>query len=184
MKKHSNQPANDSQLIFERVFRAHYGDVFAYARRRTSKEAALDVVSNTFLTAWRRLEDVPQDALPWLLAVARRELANQARSDRRRTALRAKMRQLEKVYDEPGHDEVVDPGVLAALERLPDTEREAILLVAWEGLTPRQAATSLGCSGVAFRARLHRARRRLAKALAESDAHPTQPLRNLQEEPS
>lgn len=52
-----------------------------------------------------------------------------------------------------------------AFGRLSGDDREALALVAWDGLTPAKAARSLGCSPVAFRVRLHRARRRLARAL-------------------
>lgn len=158
--------AEDSQL-FEQLFRMHYADVLAYARRRASADVALDAVADTFLVTWRRIADVPEDALPWLLAVARRSLANQTRSGRRRDALRAKVQLLERP-DLDSTEAEADAEIFAALRELSDAEREAILLIAWEGLTPRQAARSLGCSNVAFRARLHRARRRLTNALADN----------------
>ncbi|GAA1687717.1 hypothetical protein GCM10009733_100480 [Nonomuraea maheshkhaliensis] len=54
---------------------------------------------------------------------------------------------------------------------LPDTDRELLSLVAWEGLDRQQIATVLGMSRNAVRIRLHRARRRFARALAEADVH-------------
>src|SRR4029450_2647016 len=68
------------------MFRECYPVVRAYARRRAAPDAAQDVVADTFLVAWRRLEDVPEDALPWLYGVARRVLANQRRSAARGAA--------------------------------------------------------------------------------------------------
>jgi RNA polymerase sigma-70 factor (ECF subfamily) len=155
---------DEKRLRFERIFTAHYGDVLAYVRRRDSLDVADDVVGETFLVTWRRLEDVPEEPLAWLLSVARRVLANQIRGDRRRQALRAKAVSVES-------NGAMDPGqgesdeILAALAQLPAAEREAITLVAWEGLSPSQAATVLGCSNMALRARLYRARRRLSRAL-------------------
>jgi RNA polymerase sigma-70 factor (ECF subfamily) len=71
---------------FEALFRAHAGRVRSYVARRVA-EGRDDAVAETFTVAWRRLEDVPEDALPWLLGVARRVLANQGRAAQRRVAL-------------------------------------------------------------------------------------------------
>jgi RNA polymerase sigma-70 factor (ECF subfamily) len=65
----------------------------------------------------------------------------------------------------PGLD--VDPDLAAALRALSESDREALLLIAWEDLTPSQAAASLGITAAAFRVRLHRARRRLSDRLTE-----------------
>ena len=74
---------------FEELFREHYRAVRGYALRRAPGDLAQDAVSETFLVAWRRLDDVPADALPWLYGVARRVLANQRRSiDRSQVAIR------------------------------------------------------------------------------------------------
>ena len=61
--------------------------VLAYALRRTSREQAEEVLAETFIVAWRRLNEIPDDPIPWLLAVARRVLANQRRATSRREAL-------------------------------------------------------------------------------------------------
>src|SRR5437870_1849682 len=71
---------------FEAMFDSHAARVYAYAARRSSPDVANEVVGETFLVAWRRLDDVPPDPLPWLLNVARKVLANRRRSDRRREA--------------------------------------------------------------------------------------------------
>jgi RNA polymerase sigma-70 factor (ECF subfamily) len=154
---------DEQRRRFEATFRTYYGDVLAYARRRTTSEAAADAVADTFLTAWRRIDDVPEEPLPWLLGVARRVLANQSRGDRRRDALQAKV----LLHRPPASSamEAEDGDALIAVSRLPKAEREAITLIAWEGLTPSQAAASLSCSTVALRVRLYRARRRLAREL-------------------
>ena len=76
---------------FEEMFTEHYAAVRGYALRRTSADAAQDAVAETFLVAWRRLDDVPPDALPWLFGVARRVLANQRRSAARSEALEERL---------------------------------------------------------------------------------------------
>ncbi len=153
---------------FEALFDAHERPVLAYAARRLARRSdAEDVVSETFAVAWRRLDDVPADALPWLLATARRVVANQNRGERRRTALR------EAIGRERPDTSDDDHGLVEALASLREGDREALLLVAWEGLTHAQAAAVIGCSASAFAARHARARRRLASALEAS--HPGAP---------
>src|SRR5438046_5438900 len=78
--------SDDPRLRFEAMFTQHYPRVLAYVRRRAPQEAA-DVVSEVFLTAWRRFDREPADALPWLLGVARRTMANARRTAHRRPAL-------------------------------------------------------------------------------------------------
>ena len=76
------------QARFEALYQEQVGAVAAYALRRASRETSEDVVAETFLVAWRRLEDVPfEKPLPWLYGVARRTLANQRRAAVRRDAL-------------------------------------------------------------------------------------------------
>src|SRR4051794_31069206 len=76
---------------FEEVFREHYDAVRGFAFRRVPGDLAQDAVAETFLVAWRRLDDVPADALPWLYGVARRVLANQRRSADRSSALERRL---------------------------------------------------------------------------------------------
>lgn len=153
-------------------WRAHHRQVHAYALRRTDRSSAQDVVSETFLVAWRRREAVPEhDPLPWLIGVARNVMANHARSQRRRDALSDRIN-----GEATGAPLVTDPqadqNLAWALGALRPADREVLLLIAWEGLTPAQAAVSLGCSGAAFRVRLMRARRRL-RAELEGREDPT-----------
>ena len=154
------------RAAFEAVFREHVGAVHAYALRRSDAATADEVVADTFLVCWRRFDRVPDDALPWLYAVARRCLANRLRAGRR-----------EQARTGPAVATPADPTadayeqrartreVLAALAELPPKEREALQLCAWEGLSPAAAARVAGCTAAAFRVRLHRARRRLSVAL-------------------
>ena len=148
------------------LFTAHAAEVYAFAARRTSRSGAEDVVAETFLVAWRRLDSVPEEAKPWLLAVARRVLANQRRSDGRRSALTARIGSSEPIAGTVvERDQSDHPAVLAALAQLAPRDRDAITLIAWDGLEAEEAATVLGCSRATFYVRLHRAKKRLAEAL-------------------
>jgi RNA polymerase sigma factor (sigma-70 family) len=159
--------SDDRRATFEGLFRLHHAEVRAYVRRRNPGAAADDAVAETFLVAWRRLEEIGEDPLPWLLAVARRVLANQRRGEHRRTALVQRLTGATATAD-PGWEPpaAMSPELAAALAGLSPREREALLLVAWEGLEPARAARAAGCSPATFRVRLHRARRRVADRLA------------------
>jgi RNA polymerase sigma factor (sigma-70 family) len=169
---------------FEALFDRNYQYVLAYAMRRADRQVAEDVAAETFTIAWRRLGAVPADELPWLYGVARRTLANQRRGDRRRSALLAKLRDEARPRNAPTDlaDRIGERAeISAALGRLSERDREALQLVAWEGLETRRAARAAGCSSGAFAVRLHRARRRLVKELAAAGhtttrlAAPTEP---------
>ncbi len=135
--------------------------------------AADDAVSEVFVIAWRRLDDVPDDALPWLLGCARHVLAHQRRRSGRDLAL------LDRLAAGGGPGSVLggpdstlggDRVLGRALAQLSALDRELLLLIAWEGLEPGQAARVLGCSRNALAVRLHRARKRLAAALSAAEA--------------
>lgn len=157
----------DRKAAFRTIYEQHYGSVLGFVLRRHAREGAEDVVQETFLVAWRRFVDLPEAPLPWLYGTARKVLANRRRGETRTGALKAKIAAT-------GEDEESRPAVWAAvggrtvrtaLAGLPEADREILVLIAWEGLSPAEAATVLGCSGAAARARLFRARRRFARAL-------------------
>ena len=162
-----DEPERRARL--EALFAEHAAAVRAYAIRRIGPEAADDTVSEVFVVACRRLEHVPADALPWLLACARRVLANQRRGARRRDAL------VDRLHGQPApvlpQPNAAGSPLLTALAGLSQRDREVLLLIAWEGLDPARAAAALECSRAAFAVRLHRARRRLAAALDRAE-HP------------
>lgn len=150
----------------EALFRADYPAVLRYVARRVPNDSVDDVVADVFLVAWRRLDDVPQQSRPWLLGVARKVIATHARGSRRREALRTRLGRREESTSELT---LAEPESLMglALTQLSDRDREAVLLVAVEELTPTEAAIALGEAPVTFRVRLHRAKRRLRRALEE-----------------
>lgn len=165
--------SGEGRQQFERLFADHYEAVLAYALRRAAREVAEEVAAETFTVAWRRLEDVPRQPRPWLFGVARRVLSDQRRGERRRASLQARL----AAQPAPRSSSVSPVGVLPALARLREQDRELLLLVAWDGLGPAEAARALGLSRIAVRVRLHRARKRLAAELdAESEQAPALPL--------
>jgi len=167
-----------AQAHFSRLYREQGRAVLAYALRRVGDpEDAADVVAETFLVAWRRLGEVPVDtgARLWLYAVARRVIANLHRTARRRTRLGQRLAESLRTelatHPTPGTEAAE---VLRAMNGLSDNDRELLLLVSWEELSPGEAAQVLEISSLAARSRLHRARRRL-RALLE-DRQPTESL--------
>ena len=162
----------ERQVRFERLYDQASLQVLGYALRRASTpEDAADAVSETFMIAWRRLDEVPagDEARLWLYGVARRVLANQRRGLQRRERLNARLRDEVATVSARAMAErpVPDGAVMAALARLDEADRELITLVAWENLDRDQIATMLGCSRATVRVRLHRARRRFASLLGE-----------------
>ena len=75
----------------EVLFRSCYRDVEAYVRRRAEPDLVEDAVAETFLVAWRRLDEMPREARPWLLGVARKTLSTQRRTGVRRRSLVTKL---------------------------------------------------------------------------------------------
>jgi RNA polymerase sigma-70 factor (ECF subfamily) len=151
------------------LWNAHYPAVLAYARRRAPEEMANDAASAAFTVLWRRIDEPLDDPLPWLLAVARRELANQRRGEARRRRLGIRARTAAATEPDAADRAVDQAQARAALARLRPDDREVLMLVAWEGLDPTRAATVLGISPAAFAVRLHRARRRLESHLKSSE---------------
>ena len=147
--------------------------VYAYALRHSGPTEADDVLAETFAVAWRRLDAVPDPAIGWLIVTARNVIAGRRRADRRRVELARLFADQSGALgsgSDPGADEVVVQrlALLGALDTLSDREREALLLTAWDGLGHADAAVVARCTPRAFRARLMRARARLAAALLDS----------------
>jgi RNA polymerase sigma factor (sigma-70 family) len=161
-------PPSDEDRISE-LWRSYAWRVQAYALRHVDPHDAQEVVSETFLVAWRRLASLPGDPLPWLLVVARNVVRNQRRSARRRNAAEEQLLRLERVA-RATEDTVLTvsrrDAMISALLRLAPKDREALLLTGWDGLAPADAAQVAGVSVAAFKMRLSRARRRLESGSA------------------
>jgi RNA polymerase sigma factor (sigma-70 family) len=168
---------------FDALFAAYSPDVVAYCGwRAESPSDAQDAVAEVFLTAWRRLDELPEGnaARVWLYATARRVIANQRRSSRRRVALYERLAlQAATASREPSPTGAEEALVHEALGRLGPRDREVLLLAEWEDLAPAEIAAVMGCLAITARSRLHRARRRFRAVfedlLARDDDQPRGP---------
>jgi RNA polymerase sigma factor (sigma-70 family) len=155
MNPHQPPPRDGAEARFAQVFE-HFDPLVAYAARRGSRDPE-GIAAETMTIAWRRLSSVPaDDPRPWLFVTARNLLMAEWRRYRPHSQLD------EAAFDPryPPAPDTSDPLVGSALRALSPGEREVLLLVAWDDLTPAQGAAALGISAVAFRVRLLRARRR------------------------
>lgn len=152
---------------FSGLYEEHYEHVLRYALRRTDAEMARDVAAETFTVAWRRMEQIPAEPLPWLYGVARRVLANELRGQHRRDRLTFRLELAASVAGvptaQPDHAEEVTATthIRATMAKLSPLDQEVLQLIAWEDLDIADTAKVLGCSNAACKVRLHRARRRL-----------------------
>jgi len=158
---------------FEQIYGETRQPVLAYLLRRTENiDDAADLLSETYLVAWRRIDNLPVggDARLWLFGVARRLLANQRRRTQTGADLAAALKQtlaVEQPQPLPAEREDIG-GVLLALAQLSAADRELLLLSGWEELTPTEIATVIGRPAPIVRVRLHRARARLRAKLSEA----------------
>lgn len=164
-----------SDRRYQSMFVRHHREVYAYCRRRTDVQTAADCAAETFLVAWRRLDDVPDGdaALGWLYGVARRVLANEYRRTRRWRSLLTRLRRTDPPPDPTPEVVVVrrerDQTVLAAMKRLRPQDQELLYLALWEELPHTEIADLLGCSTQAVTQRLYRATRRAMKEYQRLD---------------
>ena len=158
----------DRRARFEALATEVYEPVQRYLRRRARADDAADVLAETLLVVWRRLDDVPAEPVPWCIGVARRCLANHRRGDQRR------LRLVERTAAQPPRatsgdpQELVDhtePELAAAIASLSDGEAEIVRLWAWERLEPREIAVALDMTANAVSVALARAKRKIAGRL-------------------
>ena len=162
-------PPPQDQEWLESLFNLYSKRVRAFAIRRVGQDAADDVVSEVFGTAWKRRPNVPEPALPWLLRTAHHVVSHERRGLARRLNLRDAI--AGALPDTPKAGADASSRVLAdsVLSELSSTDAEILRLTAWEGLTPREIAVVLDLSDAAARTRLKRARQRAQQLLNDSD---------------
>jgi RNA polymerase sigma-70 factor, ECF subfamily len=167
--------ARDSEDGFREVFDRYAPAILRYAQRRLDgRDAAQDVVSDTFTSAWRHWDrrPVPEELLPWLYAIAGNSVRDQRRSAERRRRLTERLSALRRAGHaaDPAEGVVLGRSISDALARLPEADREVLLLIAWEGQTDaRTIGLVLGLRPASARSRVLRARRRLRALLDQVD---------------
>jgi RNA polymerase sigma-70 factor (ECF subfamily) len=160
--------------LFTAVFDRHSAEILRYVYARLGPDLAEDVTAETFLAAFQcrgRYDGAWSDARPWLYGIAMRQISRHRRAEARR------LRLLQSApADGPAEDhsdraaervtaQRLGPQLAAALAALPRQDRDLLLLVAWAELSYAEAATALGTTTSAVKARLHRIRVRMRQAL-------------------
>ncbi|TWD17610.1 RNA polymerase sigma-70 factor (ECF subfamily) [Streptomyces sp. T12] len=163
---------------FREMYEECYPRVLAYATSLVGRQVGEDITSETFTVAWRRVQDVPRPALPWLLGVARNLIREMRRRNSHQYVVAAeKARLIGRADASDIAADVTDrEAALQALASLSESDRELLTLFAWHGLTAKEAARVLGCTAATLAVRLHRARRRLEKALELASSLPESTL--------
>ncbi|MEU4552756.1 RNA polymerase sigma factor [Micromonospora violae] len=157
----------EEHAAFERVFESSYHLVLRYCYRRTGDmERARELTQETFVVAWRRRQDAPDQMLPWLYGIARRVLADYWRAGRARPVT-VPLAELLDAGEVDGAFEAIAlvQDLRLAFRSLSESDREVLRLVTWEDLDLAGVARVLGCRRPAAAVRLFRARQRLARLL-------------------
>ncbi|MCW2793708.1 MAG: Sigma-70, region 4 type 2 [Nocardioides sp.] len=139
-----------------------------FLARRTDAATADDVLADTLLVCWRRLDELPEEPLPWAYGVARNCLANAERGARRQRRVAAKIAVVDPPTETTPGPVEDDEQVAEALARLRPDDAELLRLWAWEQLTPAEIATVLDITPNAASIRLHRARQKLGDELRKT----------------
>ena len=174
---HEKALFDDDRRRFTQLFEQHYAKIAIFVPRRITSDEADDIVAQTFLTAWRHLESLPEDPLPWLYRAARNAIANARRGALRRQRLILRVLHIAgSGVDAAAPDgEVWSTGFSFAFASLSERDQEVLMLSVVEGLSPAEGAVVMGCSPEAFKVRSHRARKRLRRRI-EADRSHTEPV--------
>ncbi|MCC2592989.1 RNA polymerase sigma factor [Tessaracoccus sp. OS52] len=160
--------ANEERFrdLYERTSR----NVYAYLRRHADPDVAESVLAETYVKAWRHLGELSGEPIGWLIATARNTLLDHHRSARRHDQLTDALFSAARdtQWETPESAALTRHMLLDALRQLSEADREALLLVGWDGLDHAAAARVMNCSANAFTKRLERARRRLTQLVAPS----------------
>jgi RNA polymerase sigma-70 factor (ECF subfamily) len=172
---------SSDDVVFGDFYRRHHRAIRDFCRRRVASDCVDDAVAETFLVAWRRLDEVPpgDQALVWLYRVAYRVIGHHWRSTARRNRLHVRLRSVGRRPVSTEDRSVADDDkcqlILQAAARLGDTDAEVLRLVAWEQLTIAEIATVVGIAPNAVKQRLHRAKRNLAREYGRLESQAATP---------
>ena len=136
-----------------------------FLARRTDPATADDVLADTLLVCWRRLDELPEEPLPFAYGVARNCLANAERGVRRQARLAARIAVVDPPAEATPPAAEPDESLTRALAALRPEDAELLRLWAWEQLAPGEIATVLDITPNAVSIRLHRAREKLRDQL-------------------
>lgn len=159
----------DRHRSFEELVGEVIDPLRRFLARRTDPATAEDVLAETLLVLWRRFDAVPEQPLPWAYAVARRALANAARSRRRQSRVAGKVARLDPPRQVALDPAGADPELTAAFGRLAEGQQEVLRLWAWEDLAPAAIGEVLGITANAAGVRLHRAKAALRAELGKTE---------------
>jgi len=166
----TDEDRDQRELRFHRLYQAYFRPVQAYAVNRLGPvDDVADIVAEVFMTAWRRLADIPPPPGDrfWLYGTARRVISRRYRSASRLRSLLGRLAAEQRPKEQllAWAQDPAQERLLAAIGELRPADREALLLVHWEQLTYAEAAQTLGCSVNALGIRVHKAKARLRKVL-------------------
>ncbi|MCC6538790.1 MAG: RNA polymerase sigma factor [Bryobacterales bacterium] len=152
---------------FRTIFEAHQDAVYRFAWRMTGAAGtAEDVAQETFLVLWRapeRYDPARGTVRAFLLGVARNLVLKRWHAEGRWTSLDDSE---DAVAPVPPADWQTAEKVGFAVQTLAPLQREAVVLVEYEGLTLEEAARAVGADVGTVKSRLHRARENLRRMLA------------------
>ncbi|RZU65861.1 RNA polymerase sigma-70 factor (ECF subfamily) [Microterricola gilva] len=153
---------------FTAIVHEHSTALVRYFARRGPRQDAEDLAAEVFAVAWRRRDDVPQDAvLPWLYRTAGFTLANHRRKHVDLPVDIVPETGTARVSEDPELSALFDAELRGALESVGERDRQILLLHAWEGLDGEELGAALGISRSGADAALSRARKRLREAWQE-----------------
>lgn len=164
---------------FVDIYERHYRAVYAYCRRRVSADRVDDVVAETFLTVWKKIDRVPagEEVVRWLYGVAYRVLMHQWRGASRFRRLEGQLISLGVDTPRMPEEYIVSSyesaKVLEAASRLSSTDREILRLSLWEEVAHHDVAAILGLKEAAVRQRLSRALKNLSREFNRMQTKPT-----------
>ena len=163
----------DQPEAFGLIYDRHAATVLRFLGRRVGAEVAEGLIGELFRIAFERRKTFDASrvsALPWLYGIGSNLLLKHRRREARRLRASARMAAATEAVDRRASAGALDarllfPRVADAIEALPDGEREALLLFAWEDLSYQSVAEVLELPIGTVRSRLNRARTHLRELL-------------------